>query len=127
MVAHDGRPRAARALRYGGFPENRVRFQGAVGVRREYGLAFTFVPLAAGQHYEALDRGAVDVVDGGSTDAQLADSSRYRVLADPKGIFGHQNIAPVVNRRGPPRAGCRLRADARRRHRRSSPTARCRR
>ena len=84
--------------RYGGFPENKVRFQGAVGVRRAYGLAFSFVPLPAGQHYKALDRGAVDVIDVGSTDAQLADRSRYRVLADPKGIFGYQNIAPVVNR-----------------------------
>jgi len=84
--------------RYGGFPENKVRFQGAVGVRRAYGLEFAFVPLPAGGHYEALDRGAVDVIDVGSTDAQLAERSRYRVLADPKGIFGYQNIAPVVRR-----------------------------
>ncbi len=85
--------------RYGGFPENRVRFQGAVGVRQEYGADFTFVPLRTGQRrYEALDQGAVDVVDVTTTEAQLRDRSRYRVLTDPKGIFGFQNIAPIVSR-----------------------------
>ena len=83
--------------RYGGYPENRVRFQGAVGVREEYGLDFKFVPLRADRRHEALQNGHVYVVDVGTTEAQLADRSRYRVLADPKGIFGYQNIAPVVN------------------------------
>ncbi len=84
--------------RYGGFPENRLRFQGALGVRKAYGLDFTFVGLPPGEHYEALDRGDVDVIDVGTTQAQLTDRSRYRVLEDPKGIFGYQNIAPVVSR-----------------------------
>lgn len=85
--------------RYGGFPENRVRFQGALGVRKEYGLDFEFVPLrTADRRYSALDRGDVDVVDVGTTEAQLADRSRYRVLEDPKGIFGFQNIVPVIGR-----------------------------
>jgi osmoprotectant transport system substrate-binding protein len=84
--------------RYGAFPENRVRFQGALGVRKAYGLDFAFIGLPNGRHYEALDRGDVDVIDVGTTDAQLSDRSRYRVLADPKGIFGYQNIAPIVSR-----------------------------
>ncbi len=84
--------------RYGGFPENRVRFQGALGARQVYGLDFTFVPLRPDRRYAALDRGDVDVVDVLTTEAQLAERSRYRVLADPKGIFGYQNIVPVVNR-----------------------------
>jgi osmoprotectant transport system substrate-binding protein len=83
--------------RYGGFPENRSRFQGALGVRRVYGLDFAFVPLPTGR-YDALDRGDVDVIDIGSTEAQVADTSRYRVLTDPEGIFGYQNLAPVVSR-----------------------------
>ena len=85
--------------RYGGFPENRVRFQGAVGARKVYGLDFSFVPLRTSrQRYEALDRGTVDVVDVTTTEAQLRDRSRYQVLTDPKGIFGFQNIAPIVSR-----------------------------
>lgn len=84
--------------RYGGFPENRVRFQGARGVRRAYGADFTFVPLRADRRHAALERGDVDVIDVGTTEAQVADRSRYRVLADPKGIFGYQNIVPVVSR-----------------------------
>ena len=85
--------------RYGGFPENRVRFQGALGVRSEYGLEFTFVPLrTADRRYAALDSGEVDVVDVTTTEPQLADRSRYRVLEDPKGIFGFQNIVPVISR-----------------------------
>ncbi len=32
-----------------------------------------------------------------STDAQLA-SGKYRVLKDPKGIFGYQHVAMVMNR-----------------------------
>lgn len=83
--------------RYGSYPENRVRFQGAVGVREEYGLDFTFVPLRADRRHEALQNGHVDVIDVGTTEAQLTDRSRYRVLADPKGIFGYQNIAPVIS------------------------------
>jgi osmoprotectant transport system substrate-binding protein len=84
--------------RYGGFTENRIRFQGARGVRQAYGLDFTFVPLRPSLRYEALERGDVDVIDVLTTEAQLADRSRYRVLADPKGIFGYQNIVPVVSR-----------------------------
>ena len=84
--------------RYGGFAENRVRRQGAVGAREVYGLDFTFVPLRPTRRYEALDRGDVDVIDVLTTEAQLAERSRYRVLADPKGIFGYQNIVPVIDR-----------------------------
>ena len=85
--------------RYGGFPENRVRFQGALGVREAYGADFAFVPLrTARQRYRALIRGDVDVVDVTTTEARPGDPSGYRVLADPKGIFGFQNIVPVVDR-----------------------------
>jgi osmoprotectant transport system substrate-binding protein len=84
-------------FRYGGPPENRLRFQGARGVRQAYGLDFEFVPLDIGRRYDALDRGTVDVVDVFTTEGQLADPGRYVVLRDPKGIFGYQNIVPVVN------------------------------
>ena len=84
--------------RYGGPAENELRFQGARGVRKVYGLDFDFVPLAIDRRYEALDAGRVDVLDVFSTEGQLAQSDRYVVLRDDKGIFGFQHIAPVVAR-----------------------------
>jgi osmoprotectant transport system substrate-binding protein len=85
--------------RYGGFPENRLRVQGAAGVRREYGASFEFVPLdSSAKRYAALDAGSVDVADVLTSEARLLDRTRYRVLRDPRGLFGFQNIAPVVSR-----------------------------
>jgi osmoprotectant transport system substrate-binding protein len=87
-------------FRYGGPAENRTRFQGAVGMRRVYGLSnLRYVPVAIDNRYQALDQGKIDVAAGFSTEGQLEDKSRYRVLTDPAGIFGFQNIAPVVNRK----------------------------
>src|SRR3954451_22859535 len=47
---------------YGGPPENRTRFQGAVGMRQVYGLdKLVYVPLTIERRYPALDRGRIDV------------------------------------------------------------------
>jgi osmoprotectant transport system substrate-binding protein len=83
------------SLKLGGPPENRTRFNGLVGLRQLYGLNPTFVPLAIGITYQALDRGQVDVVTAFTTDPQLT-TGKYTVLADPKKVFGFQNVAPVV-------------------------------
>jgi osmoprotectant transport system substrate-binding protein len=86
------------AFRFGGAPENRSRYQGLVGMRQAYGLTgATFIPVLLGRQYGVLDRGRVDVANVLSTDGQLA-RGRYVVLADPKRIFGFQNVAPVVAR-----------------------------
>ncbi len=84
--------------RYGGPPENELRFQGAEGVRKVYGHDFKFVPLPISARYQALESGTVDVVDVFSTEGQLAQRDRYVVLRDDKGIFGYQHITPVVAR-----------------------------
>jgi osmoprotectant transport system substrate-binding protein len=87
-------------FRYGGPAENRTRFQGAVGMRRVYGLTnLRYVPVPIDQRYKALDEGRIDVAAGFSTEGQLADKSKYRVLSDPEGIFGFQNIAPLIDRK----------------------------
>ena len=83
-------------FRYGGPGENRNRFQGAVGMRRVYGLEFDYVPLPIPERYQALEDGDVDVVGVFTTEGQLADRRRYVTLADPEGIFGFQNIVPVI-------------------------------
>jgi osmoprotectant transport system substrate-binding protein len=81
----------------GARPEFRDRFQGLKGMRSEYGLNNAqFEQLALGIQYQALDNGDVDSANVFSTDAQLA-SGKYTVLEDPKGVFGYQHVAMVIN------------------------------
>jgi osmoprotectant transport system substrate-binding protein len=82
----------------GARPEFRDRFQGLKGMQSEYGLNNAqFKQLALGIQYQALDSGDVDSANVFSTDAQLA-SGKYTVLEDPKGVFGYQHVAMVMNR-----------------------------
>ncbi|MGI8753200.1 MAG: glycine betaine ABC transporter substrate-binding protein [Acidimicrobiales bacterium] len=82
---------------YGGPPENATRFQGVLGMQQAYGLTNTqFVPLPIGSQYQALDAGKVNTIAIFTTDGQLT-SNKYTVLDDPKGIFGFQQVAPVVS------------------------------
>src|SRR3954465_467443 len=85
---------------YGGPPENQTRFQGAVGMRQVYGLdKLVYVPLTIERRYPALDSGRIDVAAVFTTEGQLTNKRRYVLLTDPKGIFGFQNIVPVVSRK----------------------------
>src|SRR4051794_769959 len=86
-------------FKFGAPPENKTRFQGAVGMKEAYGLKFQFVPLAIGLRYQALDSGKVDVIAGFTTEGQLVDKKKYLLLTDPEGIFGFQNIAPVISKK----------------------------
>lgn len=84
---------------YGGPPENKTRFQGVVGMKQVYGLNnLVFKPLSIGLQYNALDSGAIDVAAIFTTDGQLK-GGKYTVLTDTKGIFGYQNVAPVVSKK----------------------------
>ncbi|MEA2169607.1 MAG: osmoprotectant transport system substrate-binding protein [Solirubrobacteraceae bacterium] len=81
---------------YGAPPENKTRFQGVVGMKQVYGLTnLEFKPLAIGLQYNALDADKIDVAAVFTTDGQLA-SGKYKVLDDTEGIFGFQNVTPVV-------------------------------
>jgi osmoprotectant transport system substrate-binding protein len=83
----------------GARPEFKDRFQGLKGMQTEYGLTNAkFVQLAQGITYQALDDGSVDTINVFTTDAQLA-TGKYVVLKDPKGIFGFQNIALVIDQK----------------------------
>jgi osmoprotectant transport system substrate-binding protein len=53
------------------------------------------VPI--GSQYQALDQGKVDTIAIFTTDGQLA-SGKYAVLTDTKGIFGFQQVVPVVKK-----------------------------
>src|SRR4051812_21798436 len=85
---------------YGGPPENATRFQGAVGMRQVYGLdKLVYVPLTIERRYPALDSGRIDVAAVFTTEGQLTNKRKYVLLTDPKGIFGFQNIVPVVSKK----------------------------
>jgi osmoprotectant transport system substrate-binding protein len=84
-----------KSVKIGGLPEFQTRAQGLVGLRKDYDINPTFVPLASGLFYDALDSGQVQVSDVFTTDPQLS-TGKYVVLTDPKHEFGFQNVAPVV-------------------------------
>ena len=82
----------------GARPEFGDRVQGLQGMQSEYGLTnATLRPLAIGTQYSALDRGDIDAANVFSTDGQLA-SGQYKVLEDPKRLFGYQHVALVIDR-----------------------------
>jgi osmoprotectant transport system substrate-binding protein len=83
---------------YAGPPENATRYQGVVGLKKAYGLnQVQFKPVPIGSQYQALDQGKTDTIAIFTTDGQLA-SGKYAVLTDTKGIFGYQQVVPVVKK-----------------------------
>lgn len=89
----------AGSFKLGGPPENKTRFQGVVGLKKVYGLnQIQFVPLTTPLQYNALDQGNIDVATVFTTDGQLV-GNKYMVIPDDKGIFGFQNVVPVVSKK----------------------------
>jgi osmoprotectant transport system substrate-binding protein len=82
----------------GARPEFKNREQGLKGMKDVYGINNAkFVQLAQGLTYKALDKGNVDTINVFTTDPQIA-SGKYKVLTDPKGVFGRQNVLFVINK-----------------------------
>ena len=86
-----------KKVRLGGAPEFATRFEGLPGIKQEYGVNPMFVPVAIELSYKALEGGQVDVQNVFTTDGQLL-RGKFKLLADPKHVFGFQNVAPVVRR-----------------------------
>lgn len=91
---------ASPARLTGGFTSDFIgRRDGWPGLQRHYGIALASVkPLAPAIKYEALAQGAVDIIDGYSTDGLLA---KYAVvtLEDDQHVFPPYDAAAVVSRR----------------------------
>jgi osmoprotectant transport system substrate-binding protein len=88
-----------KSFSFGAPPENKTRFEGVVGMKQVYGLDnMKFKPLAIGLQYKALADGQIDVAAVFTTDGQL-QGGKLTVLTDPEGIFGYQNVAPVVSKK----------------------------
>ncbi len=89
------------AARLGAAPEFLTRFEGMIGLQRRYGLDDLKTELVdpnTGLRYAALDSGKIDVASVFTTDSQLLDG-RYRLLADPKGVFDKQHMVPIISRK----------------------------
>jgi osmoprotectant transport system substrate-binding protein len=86
-----------KSMKIAALPEFATRFSGLVGLKKDYGVVPSFVPLATSALvYQALDSGQADGIDAFTTDPQLK-SGKYTLLTDPKGIFGYENAAPIVS------------------------------
>jgi len=84
-----------KAVKVGAAPEFATRFEGLKGLEQEYGVKPTFKPISIELSYKALEGKQVDVQDVFSTDGQLL-GGKFKILADPKHVFGFQNVAPIV-------------------------------
>jgi osmoprotectant transport system substrate-binding protein len=84
-----------KTLTLGGPPEFATRFEGLLGLKQLYGVVPTFKPISIELSYKALESRQVGVQLVFSTDGQLL-GGKFKVLADPKHVFGFQNVAPVV-------------------------------
>lgn len=83
---------------FGEYPDNLEGPLGYHHMAKTYGLKNSEVKsLTIGLQYPALDNGEVDAADVFTTDPQLARGG-YTLLEDTKGIYGFQNVAPVVHR-----------------------------
>jgi osmoprotectant transport system substrate-binding protein len=85
------------SLQIGGAAQFQNAAPGLPSLSRRYGVSPAgFDPLAVGDQYTDLDSGKVQAAFVNTTDGELA-SGDYRVLADPRRIFGWGNVVPVVS------------------------------
>jgi osmoprotectant transport system substrate-binding protein len=93
-----------KSVKLGAAPEFATRFEGLKGLEQEYGVKPTFKPISIELSYKALEGKQVDVQDVFSTDGQLL-GGKFKLLSDPKHVFGFQNVAPVVRKSVPSAEG----------------------
>jgi osmoprotectant transport system substrate-binding protein len=86
-----------KSLTLGGPAEFATRFLGLEGLKAVYGVVPTFKPFAIELSYKALEGGQSDAQVVFTTDGQLV-GDKFKVLSDPKHLFGFQNVAPVVTK-----------------------------
>lgn len=97
----------AKDLVLGSAPEFKTRAQGVPGLKSVYGLEFKdFKALdnAGPLTVAALQHGDADVVDLYTT-TPAVKANGFVVLDDDKGLFGVQNVVPLVSKKNLPSAG----------------------
>jgi glycine betaine/choline ABC-type transport system substrate-binding protein len=80
-------------LTLAGSPECRQRIDCLAGLEKYYGLQFAkFTPIDIGLRYEVLDKGDADLSILFTSDGQLANSDKYTLLEDDKGVRPAGNV-----------------------------------
>jgi osmoprotectant transport system substrate-binding protein len=89
-----------------GSPECRERIDCLAGLEKNYGLKFKqFTPVDIGLRYTVLDKGDADLSIVFTSDAQLANSNKYTVLEDDKGLIPAGNVIFIVSKKVADAAG----------------------
>jgi osmoprotectant transport system substrate-binding protein len=95
----DDLERVSPKPRIGAPKEFKTRFEGLVGLRKLYGIHKPrYMVLDSDQRYPWLNTGRIDVTPVFTTERQLS-GGRYRVLKDPRMLFGNGHVAPVISRK----------------------------
>ncbi|WP_018655416.1 ABC transporter substrate-binding protein [Actinomadura flavalba] len=84
----------------GGPPEFKTRKQGLVGLKDVYGLefkSFKSLDTAGPITVSNLTGGQIQAANLFSTDASIKKNN-FVALADPKNVFGAQNVTPLINK-----------------------------
>ncbi len=89
-----------------GSPECRERIDCLAGLEKNYGLQFKkFTPVDIGLRYTVLDKGDADLSILFTSDAQLANSDKYTVLQDDKGLIPAGNVIFITSQKVADEAG----------------------
>ena len=89
-----------------GSPECRERIDCLVGLEKNYGLQFkAFKPVDIGLRYTVLDKGDADLSILFTSDAMLANSNKYTILEDDKGLIPAGNVIFLASKKVGDEAG----------------------
>jgi glycine betaine/choline ABC-type transport system substrate-binding protein len=89
-----------------GSPECRERIDCLVGLEQNYGLQFKqFKPVDIGLRYTVLDKGDADLSIVFTSDAVLANSNKYTILEDNKGLIPAGNVIFIASKKVANEAG----------------------
>jgi len=89
-----------------GSPECRERIDCLVGLEQNYGLQFKqFKPVDIGLRYTVLDKGDADLSIVFTSDAMLANSNKYTILEDNKGLIPAGNVIFIASKKVADEAG----------------------
>lgn len=87
------------SLKVGANPEFATRPYGIPGLKSQYGVTATLVPIADGggaNTQKALSDGKVQLADIYSSDPSIAKNG-FVTLSDPKNMILSQNVVPLIN------------------------------
>jgi glycine betaine/choline ABC-type transport system substrate-binding protein len=93
-------------LTLAGSPQCAERIDCLAGLEQNYGLKFKkFTPVDIGLRYTVLDKGDADLSILFTSDAQLANSDKYTILEDDKGLIPAGNVIFIASQEVAHQAG----------------------